>query len=69
MNEEAPDELGYGQGHGFVAMTLLGAIVLPFEGNTVFIAGLYFPLRQRSGFDHKSLIQQQSATICLILFS
>ena len=39
MDKKAPDELGYGQGHGFVAMTMLGAIVLPLEGNTVFIAG------------------------------
>ncbi len=39
MDEKAPDELGCGQGHGFVAITMPGAIVLPLEGDTTFIAG------------------------------
>ena len=39
MDKKASDEFGYGQGHGLVAMTPLGTIVFPLEGNTVFIAG------------------------------
>ena len=39
MDKKAPDKLGYGQGHGLVAMTPLGTIVFPLKGNTVFIAG------------------------------
>ena len=36
VNEEAPDELVGGQGHGLVAITPLGTIVLPFESDTAF---------------------------------
>ena len=39
MDKKASDELGYGQGHGLVAMTPLGTIVFPPKGNPVFIAG------------------------------
>ena len=39
MDKKAPDELGYGQGHGLVTITPLGAIVFPLKGNAVFIAG------------------------------
>ena len=33
VDEKAADELGCGQGHGLVAMTAFGTIVLPLEGN------------------------------------
>ena len=39
MNEKAPDELAGGQGHGLIAITRLGTIVFPLEGDTAFIAG------------------------------
>ncbi len=39
MDEKAPDELGRGQGHGLVAITALGAIVFPLEGDATLIAG------------------------------
>ena len=39
MHEKAPDELVGGQGHGLIAITRLGTIVLPLEGDTAFIAG------------------------------
>ncbi len=39
VNEKAPDELGRGQGHGLVAITPLGAIVFPLEGDATLIAG------------------------------
>ena len=38
VNEEAPDELAGLQGHGLVAMTPFGTIVLPLEGDTGLIA-------------------------------
>ena len=37
MDEEAPDELVGGQGHGFVASPSFVAIVFIFEGDTVII--------------------------------
>lgn len=37
MDEETPDELGGAEKYRFVAVVLLGAVVLPFEGNVVFI--------------------------------
>ena len=39
MDQEASDELIGAQGHGFVAHTVFGAIVLPLERNTTFIMG------------------------------
>jgi len=38
MQEKAPDELVDGQGQGLIAITRLGTIVLPLEGDTAFIA-------------------------------
>ncbi len=37
MDEEAADKLGRIEGHGGVAVLLLGAVVLPLKGNVVFI--------------------------------
>jgi len=37
MDEEAPDELVSGKGHGFVPGTSLGPVVFPLEGNAVLI--------------------------------
>ena len=39
VDEKAADKLTGGQGQGFVAITPLGTIVLPHEGDTVLIAG------------------------------
>ena len=39
VDEEAPDELGRGQGHGPVAITPHGAIVFPLEGDATLITG------------------------------
>ncbi len=39
VDEKATDELIGGQGHGLVSITPLAAIVLPFKGDAVFVAG------------------------------
>ncbi len=39
MDEEAPDELAGGQGHGFVANPSFVPIVFVFEGDAVIIVG------------------------------
>ncbi len=39
VDEKAAHELVGGQGHGFITITPFAAIVLPLEGDTVFVAG------------------------------
>ena len=39
VDEKAAHELIGGQGHGFVSIRPFAAVVLPLEGDTVFVAG------------------------------